>query len=53
METPIILAVSEILLGVVIFILSLLSYIHGGRGNAFKVYAACVCVLNTVIALCR
>lgn len=50
-EELILLAIVEILLGVAIFFASYPSYFYEGKGYGFKVYVACVCVFNIIVAL--
>lgn len=48
-----ILAVAELLIGAVVFWLSFRSFLYGGKGIGFKIYAGIILIVNLIIALCR
>ena len=50
-EELILLAIVEILLGGLALLFNSMSEVLGGSGNIFKVYVACACVFNVVVAL--
>ncbi len=47
------LATIEIIIGIIVFFASLYSFHWGGKGNGFKIYAACILAFNLLIALNR
>ena len=50
-EELILLAIVEILLGGLALLFNSMSEVLGGSGNIFKVYVACACAFNVVVAL--
>lgn len=48
-----VLAITEILIGIAVFLYSLYDYMYFGEGKQFQYYALLVMALNLIILICR